>query len=573
MEAKFAKNAYWNFLIWGIFSSLGITICTIIDAVLVGNYIGSSGLAVVNITTPVFLTYSLIGLTMGVGANVLIGKSLGASLVEKANKIFSGLLTMGMVIGLAFMLLTYIFKKEICLFLGANDELIGLTVQYLGVVFLSSPLFIIYHILAVSVRTDGEPKLVALSSGMVILTNLCLDILFLKVLRWGIVGASASLCIAEAVGTVILLLHFSKRHALLKLRFSIPEIKDIKNFVINGFGIGSAFIFQAVTMLIFNGLLLSAGTRESVIFVAAYGVIYTMSTVPFAIFDGAGNALSTVVSIFAGEKDTEGILTVLKLGIQIVSVTSIIVVLIFLISAENILAFFGLGEETSLKTLMIAFQLFSVSIFFTGINTLASVFWQTIGRARLASVMSVVRNFGLMIVLGFVLISRYQLIGLSISYLVSEVICFIVLVLLMFFRGSKEYVQKKYGDKSLIYEKYYTIQTESIGQVSNDLEQICEAWEINPKQAFFIHLIAEELILNIIKFGLRDTRQKYYISIKLIQKDEEYIIRIRDNVSTYNPFDSSGDAIDEAALKIITQKTKYCDYQRKLIFNYLYLVV
>ena len=50
-------------------------------------------------------------------------------------------------------------------------------------------------------------------------------------------------------------------------------------------------------------------------------------------------------------------------------------------------------------------------------------------------------------------------------------------------------------------------------------------------------------------------------------------MRIRDDVVDYNPFESDGDEIDHAVLKMIQKKTKYCDYQRKLIFNYLYLIL
>lgn len=573
MEDKFTKNAYWSFWIWSVCSSLGITICTIVDAVLVGNFIGSDGLAVVNITTPVFLTYSLFGLIIGVGANVLIGRNLGASKVKEANRIFSAQLLIGLVVGIFCMVLFVIFRNELCYFLGANEALFSLTTQYLTVVFCSSPLFIIYHILSVSVRTDGDPKLAALSSAIVILTNLSLDLLFLKVLDWGIVGASASLCIAEAAGIVVLLLHFAKKHALLKLRLSIPHLADIKNFIMNGFGVGSAFIFQAIIMLIFNILLLSSGTRESVIYVAVFGAIYTMSMIPFALFDGAGNAISTVVSILVGEKDVRGILIVLGQGIKIVSISGFFIVLIFLLGAEKILRFFGLAGNLSFETLVLAFQIFSISILFTGINTVVTAFWQTIGRAKLASLMSVIRNFILMLALGFVLISNYQIIGLSISYLASEALCLLGIVLVMIFKGSKAYVFEKHGSTKRMYEKYYAIETESIAQVSADLEQLYELWKINTKQAFFINLIAEELILNIIKFGLKDTNQKHYIAIKLLESGEDYILRIRDNVNTYNPFDSSGDAIDHAAIKLITTKTKYYDYQRKLIFNYLYLIV
>ena len=43
MEKKFAVNAYRMFLIWGIFSALGTAVSTLVDAVLIGNYIGSDG--------------------------------------------------------------------------------------------------------------------------------------------------------------------------------------------------------------------------------------------------------------------------------------------------------------------------------------------------------------------------------------------------------------------------------------------------------------------------------------------------------------------------------------------------
>ena len=58
-----------------------------------------------------------------------------------------------------------------------------------------------------------------------------------------------------------------------------------------------------------------------------------------------------------------------------------------------------------------------------------------------------------------------------------------------------------------------------------------------------------------------------------MEKDGDYVLRIRDNVSSYNPFESDGDEIDSGVLTLIQKKTKYCDYQRKMIFNYLYMII
>ena len=93
------------------------------------------------------------------------------------------------------------------------------------------------------------------------------------------------------------------------------------------------------------------------------------------------------------------------------------------------------------------------------------------------------------------------------------------------------------------------------------------------KQAFFINFICEELLLNVIKLGLKDGTKNYYVSVKLMEKNGDYVLRIRDNVSQYNPFESQGDEIDAGVLTLIKKKTKYCDYQRKMVFNYLYMII
>ncbi len=569
METKFAKSAYWNFLLWGVCTSLGVTVSTIVDAMMVGNIIGSSGLAVSNLATPVYLAYALFGLTLGVGGSVLIGKQLGADDVDGANELFQEVLSAGVILGAVCMVPALLFRTGICRFLGADGDLLELAQQYLTVVFAAAPVFVAYHILSACVRTDGAPSLAAAASVVVIVVNLVLDLIFMGVLKWGIVGASASLCIGEGLGAAVLLTHFFQKNALLKLRLRRPRWENLKEFTGNGFGVGSAQIFQAIVMLAFNTMLLAHG-ESGVTYVAIFGVSYTMSTVPQAVFDGAGSAMSTVVSIFAGERDSSGMLTVLRLGMKIVCAAGVAIGLAFIFGAEGIMRFFGLAG-TEIAPAVDAFRTYSIGIFFMGVNSLATAFWQSIGRAKLAAWMSVVRNFILLLVIGVLVIPRLWIAGLGLTYMCGEIACLLAAVLLL--GSSVDFVRKKYRPVRAVYEKYYTIQTESVTQIAEDLEQLCDEWEIGMKQAFFINLMAEELLINIIKFGLKDTRKEHYIAIRIMDNEGEYIMRIRDNVRSYNPFDNSGDEIDNAVIQMIQTKTKYYDYQRKLIFNYLYLIL
>ena len=571
MEQKFSKNAYLSFMLWGICSSMSVTVCTIVDASLIGNFIGSSGLAVSGIANPVFLTLLLLGVTVAVGANVQIGRKLGAADVKGANHIFNAQIFIGLVIGALLLICTLLFRGDIFRLLGVQKELLPLVTDYLTPIFFTSPIFIMYQIFSVSVRTDGEPRLAAIASGAVITVNLALDILFMGALKWGIIGASASMCIAEAIGTAVLFTHFFKKHSLLRFGFVRAKLTELFCFVKNGFGIGSAYIFQAIVVLTFNSLLLANGAA-GITYVAIFGVLYTVSTIPSGIFEGAGNAFAPVISISAGEQDGKSMNYVLWLSLKVITAVVIVLSVLFLVFTVPILRLFGINP-TELMTAIPVFRIFTLSIIFSGVNTLITAFWQTIGRARLAGIMSVVRNLVLMLSLGFILIQNYQIMGLALTYLFTETASMIILLAVYFIRPSKRYIEEKYTPKGRVFEQYYTIEAESMEQISADLERVCDEWEINPKQSFILNFIVEELLLNIIKFGLKEKDSGRYVDIKLLEGEDSYTLRIRDNVKTYNPFESDGDDIDNAVLKMIKQKTKYCEYERKLIFNYLYLIV
>lgn len=571
MEQQFAKTAYWNCLSWGVLSSMSVTICTIVDAALIGNFVSDNGLAVVGIATPVFMLFAFFGVTVAVGANVLIGQALGAGDRRNANLLMGKQLFIGILLGLLLLVGSLCFQNRVITFLGAQDTIFLLAKAYLLPVFIASPLFVLYHILSMSVRTDGNSRLAAITAGVVIVTNLLLDFLLMGYFDWGIRGASVSLCVAELLGTALLLTHFGRKLSILRLGISIPRFADWQDFARNGFGVGSAYVFQALVMLVFNKLLLSDEVN-GVMYESIFGVFYTVSTIPQAFFDGAGGALAPVVSIFAGEQDARSILIVLRQGTIFIIIVSLLFFGLFLPCAAPILAAFSI-TDAALATATPVFRLFSVSFLFSGINILLTDFWQTVGRARLAGAMSILRNFVVILIFGVILIPRFQITGLAAAYICTELFCFAMILVISVVSPSKAYVKQCFSPVGRVFEKYYSICTESVGDISADIERICDEWEIFPKQAFFLNFITEEILLNIIKFGLKDGAGQHYIDIKLLEGEDAYTLRIRDNVKAFDPFVTEGDSIDNAVLQMIRNRAKNCEYQRKLIFNYLYLVI
>lgn len=571
IEDKFAVNAYITFLLWGIPAALGSALSTFADAALVGNYIGSGGLAAVNIATPVFLFYAFLGTTMAVGANVLIGNKIGQSDTDTAQKLFHALLISGLAISAVCVAAGVVFREKILIFLGAGGDTVNLAEGYAAVVFWCGGLFLFYHILSYSVRSDGAPKTAACASGVLIFLNISLDLIFLGVLKTGIAGASLSLCIATFCADVILLWHFAKKSAILHLGLSMPGRIVIRDFVKNGFGVGSAYLFQAVIMGVFNKLLAQSGALGT-FYIAFFGILYTMSTFAYTFFDGASAALTPVLSIFAGEKDADSIEKVFRLAIKTALVSGLSVLAVYSIFAPDIIGFFGITDAARKEYAAGAFRIYAVSIVFSGCNVIVTSFWQNISRPKLSGLMSGLRNCLVLLAAGILLIPAWQIFGLALSYLCCEVFCLALAFYVRIADGSFPKLRKEYAEINRTYKKVYAVSTGSITELSSDLEELGKAWELDRKRMLFINLILEEIILNIVKFALTDEKE-HYIAVKLIDDRGTYIMCIRDDVAGYNPFETKGDAVDRAVIGMIKKKAKHYDYQRKLVFNYLYLVL
>lgn len=566
----FAGSAYSNFLIWGICSSLSTTICTIVDSLLVGNLAGSDGLAIVNVATPVYLFYALCGVTIGIGANVRIGRLLGESGEEEANRVFSAQLTVGLAAALIF-LSPLLFRKAYYSFIGVTPQLYELADRYLHIVLWAAPVFIMYHILSASVKTDSDPRTAAAASAVVIVTNIVLDFTFMKGLQMGVRGASLSLCIAETLGLLVLLSHFLRKHRMLRLRLSVPTFADVRHFIWDGFSSGSAFIFSAVVMLAFNTLLFRFKGDAGTFYVAVYGVLYTVQTIPCGIFEGASVSLSTVTPFLIGEADADGTSRIRKKALTVAAAAGGIIALLCIGFPGVIMGFFGIADADAAHTL----QLFALCMIPMGINTVTTSFWQAIGRTRLANALSVLRNCACILVSGLVLIPIFSIKGVALAYCVSELLCLFFVLAVRMASPSDAYVRKNCTSYDKKFEADYRMEKASMERISADIESVCTQWGIGAGQSFLINFVCEEVMLNIIKFAIdsKKTKKHYYISVKIIAKDEDYIVCIKDNVRLYNPFESNGDAIDNGVLNLIKKKSKKYEYQRKLIFNYLYVSI
>ena len=187
----------------GAISMLSSSLYQTLDGVFVGQGLGSTPFAALNLAMPfVIINFSLADL-IGVGSAVPISISLGRGDEEQANNIFSCACAMivaaGAVIGAAL----YFAAPLIARLMGAEGELARLAVEYLRVYAICSPLttiiFAVDNYLRVCGYVRGSMALNIFMSAI----SCALEFLFLGVLGFGIWGASLATCLGMMVSAAV----------------------------------------------------------------------------------------------------------------------------------------------------------------------------------------------------------------------------------------------------------------------------------------------------------------------------------------------------------------------------------
>ena len=181
---------------------------TVIDGIFVGQGVGDSALAAVNIVLP--FTVMLFGLAsmFAIGGGALVSKNIGANNIKKAVNIFRQVFKSLLIVSLIISVMCIVFTSPIVSMLGATEVLKPLAVEYLRFYALFCIPNLIGIVLNSFVRNDGRPRLAMVSTISGAITNILLDYIFIFQLGMGIKGAAIATGLGQIVTVSIVLPHF-----------------------------------------------------------------------------------------------------------------------------------------------------------------------------------------------------------------------------------------------------------------------------------------------------------------------------------------------------------------------------
>lgn len=573
------KKAFFRFVVSCILASLGTALGTFVDAVIVGNAIGSDALAVINIAMPVYMFYNTIGFTIGMGASVFISRHIGNMEPKQAKSAFTTAILTGLVFSVIITALGGLFSESIITALGASGEIMPLAKDYIGSLLFAAPLFILTPIVIMSIRSDANPFVAMIAVNAFAAINLILDLVFIYVFHWGILGAALAIIAGQLTALLIGLSHFRRKDACISFQMgSEVTVKSAGKLLAAGVGYGLTYFFQMLIIVLLNNIL---SIRFGVEQIAVYSVMFSISMLAYVFFDGVSMAISPLVATYYGEKNKKSINMTMKLAFKFLLVTSTLLAAVILLFAEPLTVLFGIRDPAVVGISVQVLRVYTGAILFTSLNYAMIVYLQAIERDRLATIISVLRGFVLLAPVSAILTYHLGAVGISFAFIVVEgIITFAIAALLLIIskkRGCSFLLLSKTESPLPTYETMIDSGFNNLESVVDEIQIFCEEAEINMSKSYFVNLVIEELVVKIFEEGFKSNHKKTnYINIRIVKDGDAVNIHIRDDATGYNPFktgNTSDDALDIMGIEMVKTKAQYFNYQRKLVFNNLYVIL
>lgn len=417
------STLYWKFLIPSLLSAAAISVFQLVDTVAVGQGVGSDGVAAISVITPLYGITSFVGVFVGIGASVPMGIALGEKNKEKYSAYFTASVLLISVLTVLLWGSLWFYSEEIYRFFGANERLMPLVKEYGDVIIGCLPFFFSAIYLACIVRVDGAPNVAMWAVAASGIFNAVGDYLLVFPFRvgTGMAGAAIATVLGNAIQVVIFVGYLFSKNCGIRLIKPYSWIRGIRKITVDGFSTGFIDIAYICLTILLNNQVMRYGNEISL---AVFGTAFTCASTAQRIFNGVGQAVQPVVSSNLGAGKHGRIIEFLKFSIVTELILGFFLAFIGFAFPEQVLSVF---METTPEILAAAPSIVKpvfLSLFFTGLGTFSTYYFQSIMKPGLALTAAMLRGILLSGLFAVVLPFWFGLSGIWYGLVLTEMITF-----------------------------------------------------------------------------------------------------------------------------------------------------
>ena len=260
----------------GIIAMTASSLYNMVDSIYIGHIPGAGSLSIAGlaVTFPLMNISTAFGTLVGVGASTMISVLLGQKNYKVAGKVLSNEVTLNIITGILFTLVTLLWMAPILRFFGASDATLPYASAYMTVIALGNIITHLYFGLNNVVRSSGNPRLAMGLTLFTVISNAILDPVFIFWMGLGIQGAAIATILCQAMALGYTLWYFMKPERLLRLPRKVREYRVdwriAKDSLAIGMGPFLMNLASCIVVLFINQQLVRWGGDLAI---GAYGIV------------------------------------------------------------------------------------------------------------------------------------------------------------------------------------------------------------------------------------------------------------------------------------------------------------
>ncbi|MAB49682.1 MAG: MATE family efflux transporter [Flavobacteriaceae bacterium] len=410
-------------------ASIGILVMSLnilVDTIFVGNWIGPNAIAAINVVLPVSFFIAALGMAIGIGGSSIISRALGANNRVKALATFGNQITLTLLLTVSFVIPGLYFVDSIIPAFGGKGDIFNPAKIYYTIVLYGVPFLALCMMGNTVIRAEGKPKFAMYAMMIPSVGNLILDYIFIKILGYGMHGAAWATTGSYMLCLGFIIWYFLSNNSELKItecfyKLNFPIIKEIGGL---GFVTLARQAIVSVTYLLMNNILFNLGGETSV---TAYAIVGRM--LMFALFPvyGITQGFLPIAGFNYGAEQykrvRDSIFTAIKYGVALAAV-----IFVFLMLFPDAITQLFTQDAEVLRETPPAMRWVFAATPIIGIQLIGAAYFQAIGKAVPALLLTLLRQGIFFIPLIFILPRFYGELGVWMSFPISDILATIVTV-------------------------------------------------------------------------------------------------------------------------------------------------
>ncbi|EGV43011.1 MATE family efflux transporter [Bizionia argentinensis JUB59] len=408
-------------------ASIGILVMSLnilVDTIFVGNWIGSTAIAAINVVLPVSFFIAALGMSIGIGGSSIISRALGANNEVKALKVFGNQITLTVLLTVVMVIFGLVYANDIIPAFGGQGAIFEPAKTYYKIVLYGVPVLALGMMGNTVIRAEGKPKFAMYAMMIPSVANLILDYVFIIVLDYGMAGAAWATTGSYLFLFLFIIWFFLSKHSELKLDLShlglnrriVSEISSL------GFVTLARQAVVSVTYLFMNNILFDLGGETSV---TAYAIVGRM--LMFALFPvfGVTQGFLPIAGYNYGAQNYDRVKETIYTAIKYAAGLATLVFILLMVFPESITRLFTSDPEV-LKQTPSAMRWVFAATPIIALQLIGAAYFQAVGKATPALLLTLTRQGFFFIPLILILPHFYGEIGVWVSFPIADVLSTIV---------------------------------------------------------------------------------------------------------------------------------------------------